>query len=75
VLGGERLGPEPALARGLVDETPSGEELLSRAMARAEALAGKDRRTFARMKQRLYGAVAEQLAAGSGPTPQSRGGP
>jgi enoyl-CoA hydratase/carnithine racemase len=75
VLGGERLGPEQALARGVVDETPAAEDLLPRALARAERLATKDRRTFARMKQRLYGAVAEQLLAGSAPVSQSRGGP
>jgi enoyl-CoA hydratase/carnithine racemase len=69
-LGGERLAPAAALARGVVDETPDAASLLPRAIERAEALAAKHRRTFARMKRDLYGDVARALAPD-----QSRGEP
>lgn len=62
VLGGERLDGPAALARGVVDEVAPADALLGRAVVRAEALAHKDRRTFSRMKQRLYGEVASALA-------------
>lgn len=64
VLGGTRLTGGEALERGFVDEAVAGERLLGRAIERAEALSTKDRRTFGRMKQRLYGAVAKKLAGG-----------
>ena len=70
VLAGERLSPEQALARGLVDETTDPGDLLERTLERAEALAGKDRRTFATLKRRLYGDVARELRGD-----QSRGDP
>ena len=43
------------------------------ALARAAELAGKDRATFAAMKLRLYGDVADALTSGSGSAPSRPG--
>jgi enoyl-CoA hydratase/carnithine racemase len=47
-----------------VDAALPEAELLPRALERADELARKDRQTFARMKQRLYGDVAKELGLG-----------
>jgi len=60
-LGGAKLGGREALDAGVVDAALPEVELLPRAMERADELARKDRRTFARMKQDLYGEVAKAL--------------
>jgi enoyl-CoA hydratase/carnithine racemase len=74
VLGGERLAAEGARARRVVDELADPDDLLERALALARSLADKDRRTWGRMKQRLYGEVAEALEAAPA-VDQSRGSP
>jgi enoyl-CoA hydratase/carnithine racemase len=74
VLAGARLPAEAALAGRVVDELVDAQGLLERAVARAEGLADKDRRTWGRMKQRLYGGVADALEAVVAGD-QSRGAP
>jgi enoyl-CoA hydratase/carnithine racemase len=61
VLTGEKLGGRDACARGVVDLALPESELLPRALERAEELARRDRRTVAKMKERLYGEVAAAL--------------
>jgi enoyl-CoA hydratase/carnithine racemase len=58
---GQRIGGAEAAARGIVDEAVPEAEVLPRAIARARALAGKDRTTLAVIKQRFFGAVAAAL--------------
>ena len=62
-LTGVRLGGREAHAAGVVDAALPESELLPRALERADELARKDRRTVARTKQGLYGAVAAALRA------------
>jgi enoyl-CoA hydratase/carnithine racemase len=73
VLTGRRYDAVQARADGIVDETLLEEELLPAALARAAELAEKDRATFAAMKLRLYGDVAEALTSGSGSAPSPPG--
>lgn len=76
VLSGERLSAQGARDARVVDEVAEPAALLERAIARAEALAEKDRRTWARMKSRLYGRVADALdPPDPQDPPQSRGSP
>jgi enoyl-CoA hydratase/carnithine racemase len=60
---GERIGGKDAAWRGIVDEAVPGEEVLLRALARARALAGKDRATLGVIKERFFGSVAAALTA------------
>jgi enoyl-CoA hydratase/carnithine racemase len=75
VLAGEKLRAERAREARVVDELADPAELLERAIARADALARKDRRTWGRMKARLYGSVADALDPPAGDADQSRGSP
>jgi enoyl-CoA hydratase/carnithine racemase len=61
VLSGERVGGVAAREARIVDESTTAGRLLPRAIERAEALARKDRCTYGRMKERLWGAVAAAL--------------
>jgi len=63
VLTGARLGGEDAQRRGVVDEAVAAAEVLPRAIARAAALADKDRATYGALKRGLYGDVLKILAA------------
>jgi enoyl-CoA hydratase/carnithine racemase len=65
ILTGVRIGGTDAEARGIVDEAVAGDEVLPRAIARAAALAGKDRATYGTLKRGMYGAVHEVLASGA----------
>ncbi|HEX4438315.1 MAG TPA: enoyl-CoA hydratase-related protein [Solirubrobacteraceae bacterium] len=51
---GRRYGGGDATVAGIVDEAVAEEEVLPRAIARAEALAGKDPTTLQTIKRRLY---------------------
>jgi enoyl-CoA hydratase/carnithine racemase len=62
-LSGAKLGGREAAAAGVVDAALPETELLPRTLERADALSRKDRRTFARMKERLYGDVAAALTS------------
>lgn len=54
LLTGARLGGEASCAQGFVDEALPAAEVLPRAIARAAALAGKDRATYGALKRGLY---------------------
>jgi enoyl-CoA hydratase/carnithine racemase len=59
ILTGARVGGEEARERGIVDEAVPGPDVLPRAIARAQVLAGKDRTTYGALKRGLF---AETLA-------------
>jgi enoyl-CoA hydratase/carnithine racemase len=61
VLSGAKLGGREAAAAGAVDAALPEPELLPRALERADELARKDRKTFAKMKERMYGEIASAL--------------
>jgi enoyl-CoA hydratase/carnithine racemase len=65
MLTGRRIGGAEAAALRVVDETADADELLTRALARAESLAGKDRATYGAIKRRLYADVIELLQHGA----------
>ncbi|MEZ5136029.1 MAG: enoyl-CoA hydratase/isomerase family protein [Acidimicrobiales bacterium] len=58
MLTGRRYTAEEALAAGIVDEVAPEDEVLERAIARAQAVATKDRSVIARHKQLLFGDAA-----------------
>jgi len=60
-----RYPAEEALAAGIVAETAAEDEVLDRAVARAEALAGKPRHAIATIKRGLYGPALDILASGA----------
>ncbi|MBX3025774.1 enoyl-CoA hydratase/isomerase family protein [bacterium] len=62
ILTGRRVGGAEALALRAVDETAAAEEVLPRAVARAEALSGKDRAIYGRLKRDLFAEAIELLA-------------
>lgn len=61
MLTGRRYGGEEALAAGIADATSNEVDLLAASVARAQALAGKDRATVAAIKQKIYAVPAELL--------------
>jgi enoyl-CoA hydratase/carnithine racemase len=63
ILTGRRIGGEEALRLRVVDEIAAAGEVLPRALARAEALAGKDRAIYGRLKRDLRAAAIELLAS------------
>jgi len=65
VLTGARIGGEDARARGIVDEAVAASEVAPNAVARAAALADKDRATYAALKRGLYGETLAVLADGA----------
>lgn len=64
VLTGARLGGEDASRRGVVDAAVPAAEVLPHAIARAAALADKDRATYGALKRGVYGDVLKILASG-----------
>jgi len=64
VLTGARLGGAESCARGIVDEAVAADEVLPRAIARAAALADKDRATYAALKRGMYAATLAVLERG-----------
>jgi len=65
ILTGARIGGADACARGIVDDAVAADEVLPRALARAAALAGKNRATYGALKRGMYGAVYDVLAGGT----------
>ena len=65
VLTGARIGGEDARARGIVDEAVVASEVVSQAVARAAALADKDRATYGALKSGLYAEPIAVLAGGA----------
>jgi enoyl-CoA hydratase/carnithine racemase len=67
ILTGMRIGGAEALKRGIVDEAVAGPEVLPHAIARAAALAGKDRGIYGTLKRGMYGDIAAILDRGETP--------
>jgi|SRR5262245_4363279 len=65
MFSGRRIGGSEALALRVVDEAADAEQVLPRAVARAEALASKERTTYGAIKQRLYAEMIRLLAGGA----------
>ena len=63
VLTGARLGAEAAQHLGIVDDAVAEPEVLPRAVARAAALAEKDRATLGALKRSLYAGALRVLEA------------
>jgi enoyl-CoA hydratase/carnithine racemase len=61
MLTGRRYGGPDALAAGIVDEVAAEDQVVPRAIERAEALAGKNREVVAAIKSEMYGEVVEKL--------------
>jgi len=61
VLTGRRIGGEAALRLRAADEIAAADEVLPRAIARAEALSGKDRAIYGRLKRDLFAGAIEML--------------
>jgi Delta3-Delta2-enoyl-CoA isomerase len=64
LFSGARIGGAEALARGVIDEAVAAEEVLPHAIARAAALADKDRGTMGAIKRSMYAATLAVLEAG-----------
>ncbi len=65
VLTGARIGGVDAAAQQIVDEAVGAADVLPRAIARAAALAGKDRATYGALKRGLYAAPYAALTNGT----------
>ena len=65
MLTGRRVGGMEAAALHVVDEAAAAEQVLARAIARAEELASKERTTYGAIKRGMY-ADAIRLLGGSG---------
>ena len=63
ILTGRRVGGEEAVRLGIVDETATADEVLPRAVARAESLASKDRAIYGRLKRDVFAEAIESLAS------------
>jgi enoyl-CoA hydratase/carnithine racemase len=61
MLTGRRYGGPEAVEAGIVDEAVAEVDLLNRAIARAEALASKDRGVVGAIKSEMYTYVVETL--------------
>ena len=68
VLTGARVGGERCRELGIVDEAVPGEQVLARAIERAEALSGKDRGAYGALKRGLYGPLIAIAEAGAVPS-------
>jgi enoyl-CoA hydratase/carnithine racemase len=66
VLTGARIGGTDARDRGIVDDAVPATEVLPRAIARAAALAEKDRGIYGALKRGMYADTLSILAAGRG---------
>ena len=65
VLHAETVGPDRALALGLVDELTAPDELLPRSIALAGELAARAPEAYRMAKQRLHRAAVESIASAS----------
>jgi enoyl-CoA hydratase/carnithine racemase len=64
VLTGARIGGAAACERGIVDEAVQAPEVVPRAIARAAALAEKDRQTYAALKRGINADLVAALDTG-----------
>jgi len=60
-----RIGGADAREQGIVDEAVPDAEVLPRAIARAGALADKNRDVYRALKQGMYGELISRLRSGS----------
>jgi len=67
ILTGARIGGAEARDRGIVDEAADADAVLSRAIERAGALAGKEPGIYGALKRGMYADVLQVLAAGDLP--------
>jgi Delta3-Delta2-enoyl-CoA isomerase len=67
LLTGGRVGGARCVELGIVDEAADGGRVLERAVARAAALAGKNRGAYASLKRSMYGAAIEVARAAKMP--------
>jgi enoyl-CoA hydratase/carnithine racemase len=65
ILTGARIGGTEAQTRGVVDEAVPAAEVLPRAIARAAALADKDRHIYGVLKRSMYCDVLALLESGA----------
>ncbi|TMA83409.1 MAG: enoyl-CoA hydratase/isomerase family protein [Deltaproteobacteria bacterium] len=65
ILTGARIGGTDAQTIGIVDEAVAADDVLPRAIARATALASKDRATYGALKRGMYGTAHDALAGGA----------
>jgi len=65
ILTGARIGGSDAHTRGIVDAAAADTEVLPQAIARAAALADKDRHTYGALKRGMYADVLKILNDGS----------
>jgi enoyl-CoA hydratase len=65
VLTGRTVGPEEALALGMLDAVVEPDELLDTALERAAQLARIPRSTFAHTREQLRGETRRRIAAGA----------
>ena len=66
VLTGARIGGAECCARGVVDEAVPESEVLPRAIARAAALAEKDRGTYGALKRGMYADALSVIESSTG---------
>jgi enoyl-CoA hydratase/carnithine racemase len=57
ILTGARVGGPQCVEHGIVDAAVAGPDVLPQAIARAAALAGKDRATYAALKRGLFAGI------------------
>jgi enoyl-CoA hydratase/carnithine racemase len=65
ILTGARVGGTDAQQHGIVDEAVPAADVLPRALARAAALAGKERSTYGALKRGMYADVFSLLDSGA----------
>ncbi len=63
ILTGARIGGADAVSRGIVDEAVPLADVLPNAIARAAALAQKDRQTYAALKRGMYTDLLKDFAS------------
>jgi len=64
ILTGARIGGIEAKEKGVVDEAVPPDQVLPRSIARAAALANKDRRTYGNLKRGMYAEALALLESG-----------
>ena len=64
ILTGKRMGGMEAKENGIVDEAVPADQVLPRAVARAGALANKDRQTYRALKRGMYAEALSLLESG-----------
>ena len=71
ILTGARVGGSEAKEKGIVDEAVPVDQVLPRAVARAAALAGKDRQIYRTLKRGMYAEALTLLESGEADFSQS----